>query len=135
MAKSKLTNKASVEEYLSTSTPIVKELLLEIKHLVLGISLEIAEQIKWNSLSFYYTGEIKPFDPKEYKRDILVCNLHRGQLLLVFPTGAKIVDQLGGKNYDDGRKIITIKDLEDFKTKELQLKQIVVAWLEMVEKS
>ena len=123
-----------VDAYIATLRQEDKALILEISDLVLAISSAVAIQIKWNSVSFYYTGEIKEFDPKTYKRDILVCNFHRGQLLLVFPTGAKIVDQLDGKNYPDGRKIVTIKDFLDFKNKEKQLVQIVIDWLSLVEK-
>ncbi|UOQ53538.1 hypothetical protein [Hymenobacter cellulosivorans] len=57
----------------------------------------VAEQIKWNSPSFYYTGLIAPFDPKEYRRDIVVVNLHRGHALLVFATDATIPDPGGCK--------------------------------------
>src|SRR4051812_33610102 len=65
------------------------------RQVILSADKEIAEQIKWNSPSFYYTGEMKPFDPKEYKRDLIVMNLRKEQILLVLPTGAKIKDTTG----------------------------------------
>lgn len=58
---------------------------------------------------------MKPFDPKEYKRDIVVMNLHKGKILLVFPTGARINDGTGileGK-YTDGRRVVIITDMND----------------------
>ncbi len=75
---------------------------------------------------------MEAFDPKTYKRDILVCNLHRGKILLVFPTGAKVADECNGKNYADGRKTIEIKDLADLKAKEQLIEHIVRNWLALV---
>jgi len=46
-----------------------------LRQVILSIDSEIAEHIKWNSPAFFFSGEMKPFDPKEYKRDILVMNL------------------------------------------------------------
>ncbi len=123
-----------VTAYIDQLDPNTKATVTYIRKLILSIDPIIAEQIKWNSPSFFYTGAIKAFDPKEYKRDLLVCNLHRGKILLVFPTGSKVKDQLKGKDYPDGRKIITINDLADVKAKEQQLKQVVIDWLNLVEK-
>jgi len=131
---SKPTAEEQVTEYIDQLEANTKATVIYIRQLILNIDPTIAEQIKWNSPSFFYTGPIKAFDPKEYKRDILVCNLHRGKILLVFPTGSKVKDQLKGKDYPDGRKIITINDLADLQAKEKQLKQVVLDWLNMVEK-
>ncbi|MFD2324778.1 hypothetical protein [Mucilaginibacter galii] len=41
----------------------------------------------------FYQGTMQPFDPKEYKRDMVVMHLHRkAYFLLVFPTGSTIND-------------------------------------------
>ena len=97
---------------------------------------QIAEHIKWNSPSFYYNGEMKSFNAKEYKRDLAVINLHRGKILIVFPTGSKIDKQIGlkGKDYPDGRKIVEIQDLEDAKRKATILTEGIKNWLGQVEK-
>lgn len=107
-----------------------------LRQLILNTDNEISEQVKWNSPSFYFTGEMKAFNPKEYKRDILVINIHRGSILLVFPTGAAITDitDLKAVNYPDGRKIIKIAGLEDAKAKQKSLQTIIVEWLGKVEK-
>ncbi|TDO70441.1 uncharacterized protein DUF1801 [Flavobacterium chryseum] len=107
-----------------------------LRQLILNTDNEIGEQVKWNSPSFYFTGEMKAFNPKEYKRDILVINIHRGAILLVFPTGATITDitDLKAVNYPDGRKIIKIASLEDAKAKQKSLQTIIVEWLGKVEK-
>ena len=132
MAKSKLSDSQQVDELISKLYAEVKVTVQAIRELILATDSEIAEQVKWNSPSFYFTGEMKPFDPKEYKRDIVVCNIHRGKILLVFPTGAKVKSLLKGKDYPDGRKIITVEDLTV--TTSNQLQQLIVDWLGMVER-
>lgn len=124
-----------VDEFISKLEANEQELVSYLRDLVLKIDTEIHEQIKWNSPSFYYAGEMKVFDPKEYKRDLLVLNLYRGKFLLVFPTGAKIEDSiLKGKNYPDGRKILTIENPEDLKKIESSLKDGILNWISQIEK-
>jgi len=107
-----------------------------LRQLILSIDKEIGEQVKWNSPSFYFTGEMKAFNPREYKRDILVINIHRGSILLVFPTGATLhdIDGLEAVNYPDGRKIIKIGSFEDAQAKQEYLQAIIENWLKNVEK-
>ena len=112
------------------------EIVQTIRQIILKTDAEIAEHIKWNSPSFYYSGEMKAFDPKEYKRDLIVLNLHRGKIMLVFPTGAKINDSTGlleGK-YTDGRRLINFKNLEDVESKADKLQTIIKEWLKLIEK-
>lgn len=137
MAKSKGTNEEQVTEYIQQLNPTLAKTITFLRQTVLAVDKEIGEHIKWNSPSFYYSGEMKPFDPKEYKRDILVLNIHRKEtILLVFPTGAKINDPSGfleGK-YTDGRKIARIKDLQDAKSRQKDLENVLKDWLSQVEK-
>lgn len=134
MAKSKLSNSEQVDELISRLDLEVKEMVQALRALILATDLEIREQIKWNSPSFYFSGEMRPFDPKEYKRDIVVCNIHRGKILLVFPTGAKVKSKLKSKDYPDGRKIITIDSLADVQDKIKDLQLLIKDWLQMVER-
>lgn len=124
-----------VDEYCSKLALNEQEFVIYLRDFVLAIDPEIHEQIKWNSASFFYAGEMKAFDAKEYKRDLLVLNLHRGKYLLVFPTGAKINDSiLKGKNYPDGRKILTIENLDAFKKVESEVKSGILNWISQIEK-
>lgn len=112
-----------------------RETIEFLREIFLNSDTEIAEQIKWNSPSFYYSGEMKEFDAKEYKRDLAVINLHRGKILIVFPTGNKIDNKiLKGKDYPDGRKIVEIQNLEDAKSKIEVLKEGIKNWIEQIEK-
>ena len=107
-----------------------------IRRIILSTDKEIGERIKWNNPSFYYTGEMKPFDPKEYKREMIVFNLFKGRILFVFPSGAKVNDRSGllEGDYKDGRRIIIFKDMEDVKAKEKALRSIIKEWLKLVDK-
>ncbi len=134
MAKSKLSDSEQVAEFIGKLEKPVAEAVDLIRQIFLSID-GISEQIKWNSPSFYYNGEMKPFDPKEYKRDIAVTNLHRGRLMLVFPTGARISDSTGllEGTYTDGRRMVNFKDVEDVKAKEDSLRNVIIDWLSKVE--
>ena len=97
----------AVSEFIKKIEPSLASVVESLRRIILSSGKEIGEQIKWNSPSFFYTGEMKPFNPKEYKRDIAVVNIHRGYTLLVFPTGACVKDETGllEANYADGKKI------------------------------
>ena len=125
---------AKVNEYVAALESSEQEFVNQVRQLVMSIDPEIKEHIKWNSSAFYYDGEMEDFDAKEYKRDLLVVNLHRGKFLLVFPTGAKIDDSiLKGKNYPDGRKIITLENQNDLKKIESNVQAGILNWISQVQ--
>ncbi|MCR5888292.1 DUF1801 domain-containing protein [Hymenobacter sp. J193] len=126
---------ATVEEFLRQLDAPLRAVVESLRQTLLAADPAVGEQIKWNSPSFYYTGPMAPFDPKEYRRDIVVLNLHRSHPLLVFPTGATIPDPTGllEGTYADGRRLVPIRDLADAQAKAATLQQVVRAWLERVE--
>ena len=134
MAK-KISDSEKVVSYLSNLNSPEAETVLFLRKVILEADSSIGEQIKWNSPSFYYTGDMKPFDPKTYKRDIVVINLHRGNLLLVFPTGDKIkgFDDFFEGNYPDGRRIAKIRNLDDAKAKAAVLQKVLQDWILLIE--
>lgn len=136
MAKTpKLSDAEQVAAHISGLDPEIKGTVEAIRKIFLSVSKEIGERIKWNNPSFYYTGEMKPFDPKEYKREIAVFNLFKGRIMLVFPSGAKVEDKTGllTGDYKDGRRLIIFKDLKDVKAKEKGLREVLKDWLDLVE--
>jgi len=135
MAKA-LSDSEKVTEHIQKLDVSIAETVDVIRQIILTTDKEIAEQIKWNSPSFYYSGEMKPFDPKEYKRDIIVMNLHKNNIMLVLPTGAKVRDTSGllEGDYTDGRRLIKFKDMKDVKEKEKSLRKIIKEWLKLVDK-
>lgn len=138
MAKSiKKTEQETVIDYFDNLKHPMLDVVQAIRKVITSTDKEIGEQIKWNSLCLYYTGDMKPFNPKEYKRDIVVLNLMKQEyVLLVFPTGAVITDKSGlleGK-FTDGRKVIKFSSVEEVKSREKDLKSCIKDWLSKVEK-
>lgn len=136
MAKTKFTDREQVDQHIAKLSPHIQPAIQYLRQVLLSIDNEVAEHIKWNSPAFYYSGEIKAFDPKEYKRDILVMNLRKDKIMCVMPTGMNIktnVDILEG-DYADGRRMICFKDLEDIQQKEPKLRATIKEWLSLIEK-
>ncbi len=138
MAKnSKISDSEAVDALFQKMNHPLKAVVQTLRELVLATDKEIGEHIKWNSPAFYYTGEMKPFDPKEYKRDIVVFNLHKKEfVLLVFPTGAKIEDASGllEGSFPDSRKVIKFSSQDEVKAAADSLQTILKTWLSLVEK-
>ena len=137
MAKTvKLSDQEQVTAHIKKLEPGIGKIIEKIRQIILSTDKEIGEQIKWNNPAFYYTGEMKPFDPKEYKRDIVVMNLHKGRIMLVFPSGAKVKNSSGflEGDYKDGRRTVVFKDIDDVKAKQKILQDVIKEWLILVEK-
>src|SRR5215510_4294120 len=137
MAKStKLSDSEQVNAHIKKLDQPIRDIVEAIRQIVLATDKNIGERIKWNNPSFYYTGEMKPFDPKEYKREIIVMNLFKGRIMLVFPSGSKVNDKSGllQGDYKDGRRIVIFKDMKDVRAKEKVLQHVIKEWLKLVEK-
>ncbi len=78
---------------------------------------------------------MKPFDAKEYRRHIIVMNLHK-RILLIFPSGAKIENSSGllTGDYKDGRRLVELKTIDDVKRLAPALHEAIKDWLSKVEK-
>jgi hypothetical protein len=132
----KLSDEEQVKMHIAKLDPESGKIVEVIRKIILSSDKQIGERIKWNNPSFYYTGEMKPFDPKEYKREIVVFNLYKGRIMLVFPSGAKVKDSSGllEGDYKDGRRITVFKDMNDVKAKEKALQKVIKEWLKLVDK-
>jgi hypothetical protein len=132
----KLSDQEQVTNHIQKLDPEFGKIIEAIRQIILKTDNAIGEHIKWNNPSFYYTGEMKPFDPKEYKREIVVFNLYKGRIMLVFPSGAKINDVSGllEGDYKDGRRIAILKNMKDVISKEKILQKVIKEWLKLVDK-
>jgi len=126
----------AVTDFVKKLDPTLAKPINVIREIILSADKQIGERIKWNNPSFFYTGKMKPFDPKEYKRDIAVFNLHKGKIMLIVPSGAKIVDSSGllTGTYTDGRRLIIFKDLKEVQEKEAALKTCIKKWINLIDK-
>ena len=122
----KLSDKKQVTQHIKKLDLAFGKIIETIRKIILSTDASVGERIKWNNPSFYYTGEMKPFDPKEYKREIMVFNLFKERIMLVFPSGAKVKDTSGllTGDYKDGRRIVLLKDIADVKAKKRLYKKL-----------
>jgi hypothetical protein len=136
MAKTTKTDSEQVNEHISKLDPTIAPIVEALRQMILSTDKSIGEHIKWNNPCCYYTGEMKPFNPKEYKREIVVFNLYKGRIMMVFPSGARVNDTTGflTGEYKDGRRIAIIEDLKDAKAKKKVLQAVIREWLRTIDK-
>lgn len=126
-----------VDTYLQNLNHPLKDVIEVLRQIILNADSDIGEEIKWNAPTFFYTGEMQPFNPKEYKRHIIVFNLFKQDCIrLVFPSGEKVNDSSGllEGDYADGRRLAIFYSVADVQTKEMNLKNVIKKWLELLEK-
>ncbi|MFM2362385.1 MAG: hypothetical protein RLZZ316_1287 [Bacteroidota bacterium] len=136
MPASKKTTAPTIDELIDNYEPALKEMVQALRSIIIKTDKEIAAQVKWNAPAFYYTGGMKAFNAKEYKRDLVVIHTQKGYPLLIFPTGAIIKDSSGLLEgvYADGRRMITITSMEMLQQKKKGTEKIIKAWLQAIEK-
>ena len=113
------------------------DVVAALREMILRTDKEIGEEIKWNAPTFFYAGEMRPSDPKKYKRYLVVFNLYKKDCIrLVFPSGAKVKDTSGllEGEYADGRRLAMFYDLKDVKAKEKALQGVIRKWLQLLDK-
>lgn len=133
---SKSTDKNAVSAFIQKLEPELAKLVEAIRKLILSTDKQISEEVKWNSPSFYFNGEMKKFDAKEYKRDLVVIHTRKSNALLIFPTGASIKDgnEILEGDYKDGRRMVTINTLSELRSKQKALRSVIKSWLDQIEK-
>jgi hypothetical protein len=130
---SKLTIEEQVEFHAESINHPLKEGVEVLRQLIKSSSPLVGEQVKWNSLSYFIKADLKPFNAKEYKSDIVVINLVKpAYILLVFPTGSMIEDLTGllGGNFPDTRKTIKFNSLDEIYLKADDLKLVIQQWIQ-----
>ncbi len=125
---------AQVDLFIQQLDPSLAAAVQALRQLILESSNSVGEHIKWNNPAFYYTEAIKDYDPKTYGRDMAVFNLHKGRLMLVFPSGADLEDpqKLLEGDYKDGRRLIIFKDIADVHLKAAPLQAIIKRWVKRI---
>jgi len=137
-ALTKSSEPEKVDAYMQGLTHPLANVVEALRKAILSTDLEIGEEIKWNAPTFFYEGEMKPSNPKEYKRYLVVFNLYRKDCIrLVFPTGARVNDKSGflEGDYADGRRLALFQNMEDVMSRKTPLQSIIRKWLETLEKN
>ena len=140
-AKNTTTTKSSesdkVDAYMQRLKHPLAEVLEALRQIILQADPAIGEEIKWNAPTFFYTGEMKPFNPKEYRRYLVVSNVFRKDCIrLVFWGGAKVKDTSGflEGDYADGRRLAMYYSMQDVKSKKKLLQNAVRMQLQHLDK-
>lgn len=117
-----------VDAFMDALKHPMKDVVEYIRKVILSVDKQIGEGIYWNAPTFYFTGKMKPFEPKEYKRYIVGFVFNRKDCIrMVFLKGANATNKSGilEGDYKDGRRLVVFNSLEDAKSKENDLKRIV----------
>jgi len=126
-----------VDAYMKKLKHPLAEVVAALRKVILSTDKEIGEEVKWNAPTFFYAGEMKPFDPKKYKRYIVVFNLYQKDCIrLVFPSGARIGDKTGllEGDYKDGRRLAFFHDMKEVKAKRAAMQRAIKKWLKLLDK-
>ena len=133
----KASESAKVDKYMGELKHAKKSVLEVLRRVILSADPEIGEEIKWNAPTFFYSGPMPPFDPKEYRRYLVVSNLfQKDAIRLVFWGGGKVDDQSGllTGDYKDGRRLASFTSLDEVAAKTEVLQHIVREQLRLIEK-
>jgi hypothetical protein len=117
-----------VEAYLKELKHPLIDVVKYIRKIILSVDKNIGEGIYWNAPTFYYTGKMKLFNPKEYKRYVAGFVFNKPDIIrIVFLRGAAVDDKSGllEGDYKDGRRLAVFSSLTDAKSKEEDLKKII----------
>jgi|HubBroStandDraft_6_1064221.scaffolds.fasta_scaffold1366228_1 hypothetical protein len=126
-----------VDAYMQSLKHPLGKVVEALRKIILSTDREVGEEIKWNAPAFFYSGDMKPFNPKEYKRHLVVFNLHRKDCIrLVFPSGARVNDKSGllEGDYADGRRLALFFNMGDVKSKQASLQAVIRRWIETLDK-
>ena len=118
----------SVTDFMGKLKHPMKDVMVHLRSFILKIDKNIGEGIYWNAPTFYFTGKMKPFDPKLYKRYIVGFNFFKqDEIRLIFLRGADVKDPKGilEGDHKDGRRIVSFKNLPEIKKQEEELKKII----------
>ena len=133
----KLSQPEVVNEYMKKFKHPLKDVAEALRQIILSTDKKIGEEIFYNAPSFFYSGKMRPFNPKEYKRLIVTFNFFKKDCIrLIFLTGAKLNDRSGllQGDYADGRRLALFYSMEDVKKNEKIMQKLIKKWLNLLDK-
>jgi hypothetical protein len=137
MAKVKLSNSEQVAIYMQNLQHPMLEVIEELRKIIKESHPEMEEIIAWNAPTYNYAGEMKPFNPKEYKRYIVGFILSKKDCIrLIFLTGSKLTDttKILDGDYKDGRRLVLFENMDAVLEKKQALQDLIKEWITLVEK-
>jgi len=136
-ALTKRSETEKVDAFMAKLTHPLADVVAALRNIILSTDREIGEEIKWNAPAFFYSGELLPFNPKEYKRHIVVFNFQKQDCIrLVFPSGARVKDKSGllQGDYPDGRRLALFHNMKEVESRKQILQRLVKQWLATLDK-
>ena len=73
----KISKSEELSNYLNALSHPLAAVVNQLRSIISQSSNQLAEEIKWNAPSFYYTGPLPPSNPKDYTKYVVVFNLSR----------------------------------------------------------
>ena len=119
-----------VDDFITKLEHPLKDLVIQLRELILRTDPHLTEQVKWNAPSFCYNGD-----------DRITMNLSKkDQVLLIFHLGAKVKDQENLETLikdpdktlewlSSNRAVMRFRSIADLKTREPALKKNIAEWL------
>jgi hypothetical protein len=133
----KASESQAVDAYLKALKHPLAALAQSLRRAILAADKSIGEEIKWNAPAFFYTGALAPFDPKEYKRHLVVFNFFRKDCIrLVFWRGDVAQDESGllEGDYPDGRRLAHFSSVKELTARKKALAAVLKAQLRRVRR-
>ncbi len=131
-----ISDSASVDKYMAKLKHPMKDAAEEIREIILAADKTIGEEIAWNAPSFFYTGKMKPFNPKEYKRFIVNFNFTKKDCIrLIFLRAGELNSKLLEGDYADGRRLALFHNMKEVKASKKELQKVVKALVEQIKKA
>jgi hypothetical protein len=127
----------AVDAYMKKLKHPLAALAESLRQTILAADRCIGEEIKWNAPAFFYTGALQPFDPKEYRRHLVVFNFFRKDCIrLVFWHGDRAKDKSGllEGEYADGRRLAHFSAPKDLAARKKALVAVLRAQLRHIAK-
>lgn len=131
-----ITEPEKVDAFMHTLQYPLKDVVQYLRQYILSVDKKIGEGIFWNAPAFYYTGKMRPFTAKEYKRFVVGFNLFKKDTVrLIFLRGAAVNDTSGllQGDYKDGRRLALFSSIEVVKRNEKALKKIIKEMLKQID--
>jgi hypothetical protein len=126
-----------IDAWFASCAHPLKDVAQALRKVILSADPAVGEDIKWNHPSFFYTGPLAPFDPKEYKRYLIVFNLHSkdGCVMLVFWQGGRVADASGllEGTYKDGRRLARFFSMVDVEKNRESLTAIIREQIRLID--
>lgn len=130
-----ISDSASVDKYIAKLKHSLKDAAEEIREIILSADKMVGEEIAWNAPSFFYTGKMKPFNPKEYKRFIVNFNFTKKDCIrLIFLRAGELDSKLLEGEYADGRRLSLFHDIKEVKVNKKELQKVVKGLVANIKK-